>query len=165
MQLAASDGVVPVHHRLGVVVVHIDVTCRTILEKYFSWNFAIAFHFILHFLCILFVHLQIVNLERVGEGNLCGTECNIDVRYLDHCFWVLPILELKRVMANLNPTKKACIICLPWHSTWWCCQSRWGQIFSAGIDCFLFLSSSDNPASSTAHEFHESWHGLALWSM
>ena len=97
MQLTASDGVVPVHHRLGVVVVHIDVTCRTILEKYFSWNFAIAFHFILHFLCILFVHLQIVNLEGVGERNLCGTECNIDVRYLDHGFWVLPILELMRV--------------------------------------------------------------------
>ena len=72
--------------------------------KVFCWKF--AFHFILHFLCILFVHLQIVNLERVGEGNLCGTECNIDVRYLDHCFWVLPILELMRVNGQSESYKK-----------------------------------------------------------
>ena len=93
------------------------------------------------FLCL--VHLQIVDLERVRKGNLCGTEGNIDVGNLDHCFRVLSILEFKWEWSIVQ--KRAA----PWHSTWWCYQSRWGQIFSAGIDCFPDLSSSDSPAEKT----------------
>ena len=49
MQFTASDGMIPVHHRLWVIVVHIDVARGTVLEKNMLKFQNLKFH-ILHFI-------------------------------------------------------------------------------------------------------------------
>ena len=66
---------------------------RSVFFRTVAWPGLGGWHTILHLCVCLWVHLQIVNLKGVRKGYLCGTEGNVDVGNLDHCFWVLPILE------------------------------------------------------------------------
>jgi hypothetical protein len=68
VQLAAADGVVPVDHSLRVVVVNVDVPGGAVL--------------------------QVVYLQRVGEGDLDRAEGNVDVGNLDHGLRVLLVLDV-----------------------------------------------------------------------
>ena len=68
MQLAAADGVVPVHHGLRVVVVDEDVSRGAVL--------------------------QVVQLQRVRERDLLRAECDVDVRDLDDGLRVLLVLDV-----------------------------------------------------------------------
>lgn len=82
MQFAAPDGVVPVHYSLGVVVVHVDVP-ETLVET------SVGIVTILPRGSVL----QVVDLQRVGKGNLFRTESHIYVRNFYDCFGVFPVLR------------------------------------------------------------------------